>query len=50
MAFAAAALISEGEHDLASGRVEWGKLNSAEVPLSAKTATSCAVAAISGVG
>ena len=48
----AASLISTAECDFASGRseTESGKLNFAEVPLSAKTATSCALAAISGVG
>ncbi|RDX78807.1 hypothetical protein CR513_40861, partial [Mucuna pruriens] len=50
--FDAASLISAAEEDFATGRkeTESGKLNTAEVPLSARTATSCALAAISGVG
>ena len=51
-AWIAANCTSPAEDDLARGRrqAESGKLREAEWPLSARAATSCALAAISGVG
>ena len=51
-ALAAAALMSLAEDEFATGRskAESGKFSTAKLPLSARAATSCALAAISGVG
>lgn len=51
-ALSAAAWTSRGEREAGRGRrwANWGKLRKAELPLMLSEATSCALAAISGVG